>query len=288
MHPKCAVMIRVLMNKYYKGSPQALLSPLPSEEAKEILENNCPADKPQIVLISSQEKIAPIHYSWFVELIEKLPKDAQPVMVASFPEKQAVKLTRKFNLNEPLPTLPDIVKAFLINRFYSHFVGNEEPLPKEYLPQTPLSPLGTLNKDGLVEIVEFLGLHDLADELRQVVVKKTIQMVYACLNPNEQHYLRFCMQQKEKVAAPPLGLDRWSGDCEKLKVTLQLRGIMRLGKALSAENPDLIWHLVHTLDIGRGQALMKYYSSPLAAGITQALMQQVTNLFNILKRKSDM
>jgi hypothetical protein len=98
--------------------------------------------------------------------------------------------------------------------------------------------------------------------------------------------LKFCLQQKEKVAAPPLGLERWSGDCEKLKNTLQTRGIIRLGKALSGVHPDFAHHIAYTFDAGRGQTLLRYRSPNPQPGITPALAQQVLSLLNILKKKS--
>ena len=95
------------------------------------------------------------------------------------------------------------------------------------------------------------------------------------------------MHHKDKVATPSLGLDKWRGNCEKLKTVLQTRGLVRLGKALSGEHPDFIWHLIHILDTGRGQALLKYYSKSAVPGITSALAQQLANLMNFLKKKSE-
>lgn len=287
MQPKSAVMMRVLLNRFYKGSPESFLGCLPEEDINAILKADVKSNDPTFALKGLWEKINSIHYSWFKAWVEKLPKENQDVAVFSFPDDYAGKLSQALKISR-LPTpLAQIVKEYFVGLAYKHLVGEAELLPKEYLPQTPLSPLGDLNKNELVELVEFLGLHDLADELRQIVDQKTLKSVYGCLIPKEQHYLRFCMQQKERVAAPSLGLERWGGDCEKLKGVLQSRGIMRLGKALSTEHPGFLWHIGHTFDTGRGQALMKYSSQKTLPGIASALAQQVLNLLNILKKKSE-
>lgn len=287
MHPKSAVMMRVLLNKYYKGSPQSFLSCLPEEEVSQVANVDISSTEPSIALHQSLDKIQAIHYSWFLPYVENLPQEVKLAVLASFPPMHTKKLAQRLKIRDPLPLLPQTARTFLADKIYKKLVEKEEPLPKEYLPSTPLSPLGSFNKDELVELVEFLGLHDLADELRQVVDPKTFKMVYACLNPSEQQYLRFCMQQKERVAAQRLGLEKWTGDCEKLRTTLQGRGILRLGKALARENKDFIWHLAHTLDSGRGQALLRHCAESTLPAITAALSQQVQSLLNIYKKKSE-
>jgi hypothetical protein len=179
------------------------------------------------------------------------------------------------------------VKAYLQSSIYKNIPEIDRVMTLEYLPQSTLSVLASWTKFELVELIEFLGLHDLAEELRQVVDQKSLKNVYACLTPKEQKYLRFCMHHKSKLAPPSLGLDRWSGDCGKLKTALQSRGLIRLGKALSGEHPDFMWHLTHILDSGRGKALMKYYSKEPVGGVTALLAQQVLNLMNMLKKKSE-
>ncbi len=288
MQPKSAVMMRVLINRFYQGSPKTFLNCLPAEEAEAVLSIDLGVNDLTPALMSPQSKISNIHYTWFYSSIQKLPKEMQPIVAGAFPPPICISLCQGLNLPPLAAPLSEPVKAFLINEAYKYIKGSSKVLPKQFLPHTAMAPLGELNKQELVELVDFLGLHDLSEELRYIVDQKTLKNVYACLNPKEHQYLKVCMHQKEKIAMPTLGLDRWGGNGEKLKAVLQNRGIIRLGRALSGENPDFVWHIVHMLDAGRGQALLKYYSKQSLPGVTPLLASQVLNLMNILKRKSGM
>ncbi len=68
---------------------------------------------------------------------------------------------------------------------------------------------------------------------------------------------------------------------------LHQRGLYRLGKALSASHPDFLWHLSHRLDTGRSAILKKYYAKPINPSISTVLVQQIQNVLNFIKSKSD-
>ncbi len=287
MQPKSTLMLKVLLNRFHKGAPAALLNCLPEEITKQVNALDVNSSDPLPALRGAQEKLAGLHYSWLAPVLEKMPKDIQPLLLTCLSEHQATRLSQHLHIAKEDKPVSEPVKAYLQSSLYKRVPDIDRVLPLEYLPQTTMSPLATWTKFEIVELIEFLGLHDLAEELRQVVDQKSLKNVYACLTPKEQKYLRICMHHKGKLATPSLGLDRWSGDCEKLKTALQSRGLMRLGKALSGEHPDFMWYLTHILDTGRGKALMKYYSREPAGGITAFLAQQVLNLMNILKKKSE-
>ncbi len=286
MTPKSALIMRVLTNRYHKGSPDALLHFLPEDEAEEVRKQEIQSSELSPLLASPLEQISRIHYSWLVPVVQKLPKKVQGHLIHALPLRQAQRLSAFLGVALPNSSLTPLAQNYLAHQILKSLPGVTQVLPLEYLPETPLSTLGHASKDSLIEIISFLGIHDLAEEIRHVVDTKRIKSIYQCLNSYEQQYLKHCMHLKEKFIAPSLGLDKWGGDCEKLRATLQARGLIRLGKALSGDHPDLIWHLTHLLDTGRGQALSKYYSRQAVPNITPALAQQVTNLMGILKKKS--
>ena len=100
-------------------------------------------------------------------------------------------------------------------------------------------------------------------------------------------FLRMCVHQKNKFVAPKLNVQKWNGDCVELLHTLHQRGLYRLGKALSGSHPHFLWHLSRRFDIGRSALLEKYYAKQASPGITSALVQQVINVLNFLKQKSE-
>jgi hypothetical protein len=285
MSPKSALTIRVLANRFHKASLESLLHFLPEGELEEVRkqEINSPDFFP--LLRSPIDQISHIHYSWLTPLIQKLPSKTQAPVIRALPLTQAKRLSHLLGLSLRSETLAPLAQHYILNHILKQLPGFSEVLPLSYLPETSLSALRNLSKTSLVDLIRFLGIHDLAEEIRHVVDKKRIKIIYECLTSPEQQYLKYCMHLKEKFIAPSLGLDKWGGDCDKLKTTLQARGLIRLGKALSGEHPDFVWHLAHILDTSRGQSLSKYYSKKAIPNITPALAQQVTNLIGILKKK---
>lgn len=279
------MITRVLINRFHKGSPEALLRFLPESHAAEV--NKVPIDSAELspLFTPLSEQISKIHYTWLLPILQKVPGVAQGSLLGVLPDQTAMRLSDQLYGSSKRLSLAPCSQQFLQNLVLKQLEGFDAVIPYSYLPESPLSHLGTWSKPELVQLISFLGIHDLAEEIRHIVDKKRIKGIYLCLTPKEQQYLRYCMHLKEKFVAPALGLDKWSGDCDKLKSTLQARGIIRLGKALSGEHPDLIWHLSHILDMGRGKALSKYYAKEPVASLTPALAQQVTNLMGILKKK---
>lgn len=287
MHVKSALMIRVLLNRLTKASPEAALKALPPSEIDEILKIDVSSKEFLPAFASPLEALKKIHYSWLAAPVQKLPAPSQPYALAALPAEVAKKLGQSLNVVPSPQPLSNILKAYLAQALIRHIKGFDQVIPKSYLPQSELGTLVEWNKNALVELIEFIGIHDLSEEIRHIVNKKILQNVYSCLTQKEQQYLKMCMHIKDKVSTPSLGLDKWNGNCAKLKSVLQTRGLLRLGKGLSGEHPDFIWHLVHTLDTGRGKALLKYYSKNAVPGITVILAQQISYLMNFLKKKSD-
>ena len=80
-----------------------------------------------------------------------------------------------------------------------------------------------------------------------------------------------------------MGIDPTKQDCTKLKIAIHRRGLFRLAKALCGQHPDLIWHIAHVLDSGRGNVLLKQYQAKESTKVTKLLRQQTVSLMKSLK-----
>jgi hypothetical protein len=287
MQLKSALIMRILLNRYGKASPEEFFQHLPEEEISQIAQLDIETEELSPLLKSPLALIEKIHYSWLTPLVQKFSAPVQSVLLSALPDEQARRLLHVFQLPHPSSSPAPIIKQYLVHRLLKQLKGIDRVLPLEFLPNSPTRQLVDMTKRELVELLECLGVHDISEELRRIVDKKSLKRVYECLSPKEQAYLRVCMHLKNKIASPRLGLEKWNGDCEKLRNVMQSRGLIRLGKALSGENPDFVWHIAHRLDIGRGQTLRKHYSRQAIPGVTPALYQQVVNLISFLKRKSE-
>lgn len=285
MNTRSWTMMRVLVNRFHKDNAEKFLKIFPQEESQMIRDQDVQSDKTSTVFEDPQLFIKNIHFSWFLESFEKIPKELQPLMVASLSEAQARGISKYLQITPAEKPPRKVVKTFLLEMLYKAFNGTKA-LPLEFLPPGPLNFLATFKKNDLIELIDFLGMYDLADQIRHIVDRKYLKDLYNCLNPKKQQFLRICLQQKDKLASPKLELESAYGDCQKLEKILHRRGMFRLAKALSGQPLDLIWHISHVLDTGRSALFHRYWEEKQIPGVVSILSQQVMNVLNFLNKKS--
>lgn len=270
-------MLRVFINRYNPKAGNALLKFLPAEEAQAIMGQDIRSTDLAPILKQPQKSLASLHYSWLQPALQKFPESLQLILISALTPEQIAGL----KVTSPI-ALSNVAKVFILNQLYHQLdVGNH--LPVEYLPETDLTLLAKWTKVRLIEIADFLGLYDLATEVRHIVNRNYLKNIYTCLTPKQFYYLKVCLHQKEQLVSPKLGIDPTKQDCSKLKQVIHRRGLIRLGRALCGQHPDLIWHIAHTLDMGRGTFLLKEYRPKELPKVTQILKQQVLSLVNFLK-----
>lgn len=281
MQQKGSLMLRILLNRFHEGAAEAIVKAVSPDDVKMILNQNIQSKDVGPILASPSEILMKIHYSWLQPELDKLPKNVLGVAISLLPEPIKTKLQETFKIKGGAFNFSAPVHRFLLNHLFKH-IYKDHPLPLDYLLPSPMTSLAKLQKDDLIEVVDYLGLYDLAEEIRQIVHKKQIENIYKCLSNKKHLYLRQCLHQKEKLVTQSLQLERWNGDCQKLAKLMHHRGIVRLGYALSGQHPDLIWHITHHLDSGRGEKLHSYVQKGEIPGVTQALRLQVKNVLDYL------
>lgn len=293
MHNKNWLMFGVLVNRFHQKSPETFLRSLPKEVSQKTSIQEVLSDEASLLIAQPEERLTKIHYSWLVEAFDKIPDQLKPSVLSSLTEETASGITQLYctrpgsvNVDSARQSQIDLsypVKRFLINTLYKNF-EKREILPVPFIPKTTLSPLASLSKKQITKIIDFLGLYDLAEELRHIVDKNTLKNIYDKLSAPQQRFLRFSIHQKGKLVADRLNIELQAIDKKKLEIVLHKRGILRLAKALSGQHPDLVWHIAHTLDSGRGQLLLRYYQEEPISGISTALTLQVLNVIKFLKK----
>lgn len=282
MPSQSAIIFKILLNRFNPGAGPATLKCLPKEEAKEILAQTTSSTDINSALFWARNIISRTHYSWLAPVVKTLPHVLQPSTVASLPKHQSEKLQSYLKLTPPKNTLPTSIQSFLLEKLYHHWQP-KDAIPIEFIPPSKLKDLLKLSKNDLVNFIDFLALHDVADAIRHIVDKKYLRNIYECLTPQQQQYLRLCLQNKEKLTAPKLDIEKWDGNAESFHNILHKRGMLRLGKALCGQTALFLWHLIHILDTGRGNTLLQHYQTSEIPHITPLLVQQVLSLINFLK-----
>jgi hypothetical protein len=289
MEAKAWVMFRVLLNRYHPTNAPALLKFLPGEEVRAIQDLEIKSDDVDAALVSPKTTLSCIHYSWLLPLIQALPTALQNPLVNSLSEAQAQQLRalvdKTSSADTPIAPTALPVQTFLIEKLYRNAVP-ATLLPLPYLPQSTFTALAHLEKAQIVELIDFLGIHDVAESMRYIIDKNSLKKIFDCLSDRKKQFLKRCLQQQEKMTATRLDLTTWDGNCDKLDTLVHRRGLLRLGKALCGQHSDLMWYITHTLDSGRGQILLKHFSPTPIAGITSVLAEQVINVMKFIEPKN--
>lgn len=285
MHNKSLVLLRVLLKKVHKSVPEQLLYALPEEEKNAALALTTDTGAAELILMPPEKRLAAVHYSWLKPIVERFPVTMQAAILSALAEEQSQKLVKLLDITTPKIALSHELKGYLLTQVMQ-MLFTDTILPLEYLPESALKPLTKWPKTRLTALIDYLGLYDLAEEIRLNVDKNFLKKIYSCIDTKKKNFLRQCLHQKEKLFASRMGLEKWDGDCDKLEALLHRRGLIRLGRALQGEHPDFAWHLIHALDSGRGAILEKEVSSKSAPEIVPMLVQQVIFVMNFLHPKA--
>ncbi len=275
------MMMRVLINRYHGGSHPAL-SALPEDEAKGISETPVDSDDANIAIRQPWEFLQSIHYSWLYPPLEKIPESMLPYIVASLPEGQKDKVAGHYQIDNLPQDLPGPVKHILLDRLYS-YLEIKAKTPLAFVPNQPLQDIMKLSKEKIVDLIDCLGVYDVAKELKQIVDRNQLGKIVDALTPLQQGYLKLVIHKQQRWSAVKLGLDQWGGNKQKLQKALHLRGIMRLGKALKGQHPDFIKHFYLKLDIGRAKQIQNYVDQEESDSAIGGLVMDVKEGISYIK-----
>lgn len=285
MNGKRLAIFRALLNHFHPTTADQFFKVMPSDDVKQIISNDVQPKGPIKYFEQPFEFIQRIHFSWLIASFEKMTPELQLMIASALPEVQKKGICRYFKLPVPDDKLLLFIKTFLLTRVFND-VYPRDVLPISFLPVSQFSPLLEMDKLGLTELIDFLGIYDLSEDIRYIVDKQKLKDVYQCLSQEKLLFLRNCLHQKSKIMMPKLELEKWKGDCDKLQEMLHRRGMVRLGKALYGQHKDFIWHLCHAIDTGRGAILQKYSEEEMKTASLQALSLQIVNTMNFLKKMS--
>lgn len=286
MHVKSAIMLRVFLNNFHQSSFEPLLKYLPLENQQAVRSQQILAQDISIALKPARDLLTRIHYSWLAAPLQQFSGQMQKFILSSLPETIFSKLNRLL----PLPVTESLDLASPFRSVFQDLLYKElkcdDILPIPYFPPSKLNFLTEWDKQKIVQLVDYLGLYDLANFVRQVIDKKKLKLIYDCLDIEKKQFMRSCFHSKDKIVLPLLELEPWQGDRKKLYEVIHRRGLLRLGKALSNESSDLSWVISRILDKGRGTILLNHTKQKATPVISGVLIQQIENSINYIKTKS--
>jgi hypothetical protein len=284
MEDKGWLMLRTLLNRYHGGSAEALLKCLSQEDVKTILEQDVHTKDAKAVIAVPEEFLQKVHYSWLLAPIQKTPEILQTYFLAALPEPQAKGVCSLLGKSyEPQP-IASPIRSFLLASLYSK-LGAKSLIPIPLLPESNLKSLLEVDKNQLVDLINYLGSYDLASVIKKVVDKQKLKGIYSCLSNSQQQFIRLILHHPEvRVVSTEIDIEKGYGDCDAMNKMVHSRGIIRLAKGLSGQSSHFMWHLTRRLDTGRSSILLKNWSKEEIPQITPLIVSQILFSLNFLKK----
>lgn len=225
-----------------------------------------------------------IHYSWLAPTFRSFAEHEVRLFLSALSPEQAKGLKKQLLFSNNLQELKPITSLFLSKSLWET-VSPEELLPKECLAESPLNRLLELENSTLLKLIDFLGLHDLAAQVKQIIDTVRLKQIYAALSPEELNFLKTVQQRKEPLSFKPMELQKWDGKKESLRTLIHQRGINRLAKALYQKEKSLLWYISHKLDIERGELLSKLATPLEHLRAHEILLSQVEEILQLLNSR---
>ena len=252
------------------------LPPTRAERMKQLQPFPTPLD---IAHFKNGDLLNTVHWSWFLPTLKSYMPEEQTLFLSTLDPVPANHLAEEIPCKMPKKSLSELGTSYLRHLLLNSLIGTHDRLiPKDFLPPSPLNRLLDLSKKELTALIDLLSMYDVAAEIKQIVETKILKNIYSCLTEMERNLLKQVSLKPESYSLPRMGLERWDGNRDALRLLLHRRGLARMGLALSGEDPALIWYVCHQLDIGRGTALFKLCVKESSPPTIEAAAKQVEEL----------
>lgn len=222
-----------------------------------------------------------VHYSWLAPPFRSFAENEARLFLSALSSEQAKGLKKQLLFTNELPELNPVATPFL-RKILWKTISDEELLPQECLPSSPLNQLLEIKVSELLLLIDFLGLHDLAPQVKQIIDTTKLKQVYAALTPSELSLLKTLLHRKEPLSFKRMELSKWDGKKDSLRSLLHQRGINRLAKALYQNEKSLLWYTSHRLDIERGELLLKLGAPLEHARAHELLVSQIEEILPLI------
>lgn len=269
----------VALGSFLKDLPQAKRSSLekflPASQQK-ALEDISFFSSIKLEDASFEMLLEEVHWSWLLPILKRYTGLEQNLFLSILSPQRKKHLAKALTLSSLSLELPSICTSFLKIKLLNELIDPYfDLLPISSIVNSRLRPLLNFKKARLIQLIDRLSLHDLVLETRQIVETKILKKIYSLLTEEERLFLKSMAQYQDPVPLGKLGLEKWDGSEKSLRALLHKRGLIRMGAALHNEDRDLIWHLCHSLDIGRGARLEELAKTKTNPSLKEAMIKQI-------------
>ena len=171
MQAKSWILVRILLNRFHPKTMKNFLDLLPQEDAKQVVSRDVIVSEIDPVFVKPQEFLKNMHFSWIAPYVQKHPKHTQELIISALPNPLASTLKKYLKISSSRVPMAPRAGAFFVRKLYDE-IHQPDILPPNFLPKENLSILLDLKRSELIDLIDFLGLYDLADEVRHIGTKK--------------------------------------------------------------------------------------------------------------------
>lgn len=163
----------------------ALLQQCPSEEAMSLAQYLTSAEAQALEKLpktcgnplekfdETEIQLSRIHSSWISPFLRTLPEKEIGFFLSSLDPIQAESVSKDLLYTKERIPLTSLAKSYLQETLLGHLTADVDYLlPVAYLPDSPLNRLLEVRNEILNLSLDYLGLHDVSIEIRQIIEKK--------------------------------------------------------------------------------------------------------------------
>ncbi|NGX27793.1 MAG: hypothetical protein K940chlam6_01731, partial [Chlamydiae bacterium] len=214
MNPKSGIMLNGLLARFHSSQGKEYYRYLSAQNREAVAQLPTPEDLSLPILFQSDGWMQSIHYSWFVSFLQTWPPK---FLLSILPQKQADGAAKTL---EEIPEIQPLSR--LMRTYLSHYLKDQmqdpQILPENFLPSSPLNGLLSLTRPQIMHLIDLLGVHDLAADLRQVVDKSLLNKIYQALTQEQLRFLHYCSKQTMAWVPPKLNIAGWDGEKKSLNM----------------------------------------------------------------------
>lgn len=252
-----------------------------SEKDIQILSQITAPPVPHPEEFTSQQILQYVHYSWFTKLLKQYGKDAS-FFLPCFEEDTKNKIKKTLSLIDISSELSSFTKTFLHELLFSDLLKNKEAiLPLSFLPKNEISSILKFSKDQLLTIIDYLSLYDLAIEMKKIVDTKVLKKLISFLSQKQKEFLAQIQIRMNSFQYESM-LFQWDLTQKSLSTLLHKRGLYYFSICLKAEHKDFLWYIVHRLDTGRGDAILKIINEQSDTSISKIIKNHILQIITTL------
>lgn len=274
------MICKALLERCPVDEQSALLALLPNEARKEL--EQLPSASLPTPGAKISDPLTHIHPSWLAPFLRTLAKHDLKLFLAALNKDQREPLMQQLGFSDALPTLSHSGKQFARRFLLNQLLHGHDILLPPFTPPSAIRSLIQMSAHRLLTVMQYLGLYDLAFEMRQIIDTAQLNKVLGALHDDEIHFMKQVSEQGNPIIFKRLFLRGWDGKRTTLLHLLQERGMQRLALALYEENASLVWIVTHALEMTTATKLLKLRTKPSEKRMPRVLAEQVSTVLSTL------